>query len=278
VQEAFARKVITELKDFDNVYFEVCNEPYFEGVTREWQDRLIGVMTDAEKDLPARHLIAQNIANGSAKVERPSPHVSIFNFHYATPPTTVAVNHGLDRPLADDETGFKGTADRIYRGEAWDFLVAGGAAFSNLDYSFTCKHPGGTAKVTTSPGGGGPALREQLSILKAFLDEFDFVKMKPEPAALRGRKVTPAPGEKGEPTVRVLAERGRQYAAYVRGGTKAELTLDLPAGAYRLEWVSTRTGKVDKADDLRHAGGECVVSSPEYTEDVALRIRRQGEK
>src|SRR5262249_39279010 len=35
-QDALVRKLVTELKDFDNVYYEVCNEPYFGGVTREW--------------------------------------------------------------------------------------------------------------------------------------------------------------------------------------------------------------------------------------------------
>jgi len=44
-QEAVARKLVAELKDCDNVYFEVCNEPYFGGVTRAWQDRIV----DAEK-------------------------------------------------------------------------------------------------------------------------------------------------------------------------------------------------------------------------------------
>jgi hypothetical protein len=132
-QEAVARKLVTELKDFDNVYFEVCNEPYFEGVNREWQDRIIDVILDAEKNLPARHLIAQNIANGSAKVEKPNPHVSIFNFHYATPPDAVAANEHLGKAIADDETGFRGTGDRAYRTEAWDFMIAGGSVFSNLD-------------------------------------------------------------------------------------------------------------------------------------------------
>ena len=82
---------------------------------------------------------------------------------------------------------FRGTGDRAYRTEAWDFFVAGGSAFSNLDYSYSVKHPDGTAKVTTSPGGGGPELRRQLAILKAFLDGFDLVKMRPEGAALRGQ-------------------------------------------------------------------------------------------
>jgi hypothetical protein len=116
-QEALARKVVTELRDFDNVYFEICNEPYFGGVTREWTDRIAAAIADAEKDRPARHLISQNIANGSAKIDRPNPLVGIFNFHYATPPDTVAQNFGLKRPIADDETGFRGKDDRPYRTE-----------------------------------------------------------------------------------------------------------------------------------------------------------------
>src|SRR5439155_4070577 len=29
VQEAVVQKIVAELKDYDNIYYEVCNEPYF---------------------------------------------------------------------------------------------------------------------------------------------------------------------------------------------------------------------------------------------------------
>jgi hypothetical protein len=277
VQEALAKKIVTELRDCDNVYFELCNEPYFGGVTKEWHERMAAAVVEAEKGLPARHLIAQNIANGSAKVPAPNPHVSIYNFHYATPPDTVAVNFGLKRVIGDDETGFKGKDDRPYRTEGWDFLLAGGAVYSNLDYSFTCARPNGTAVVTTSPGGGGPALRRQLTILKEFMDGLDFVKMKPANHLLKGGSVTAALS--GNPpqtrvTARLLAESGRAYAAYVRGGTHAELALELPAGTWRAEWVDTKTGKVAKAEDFRHEGGPRKLASPPYADDIALRVKR----
>jgi hypothetical protein len=60
------------------------------------------------------------VANGSARIDKPNPHVRL-QFHYATPPTTVGLNYGLNRPIGDDETGFRGTEDRPYRTEAWDF-------------------------------------------------------------------------------------------------------------------------------------------------------------
>jgi hypothetical protein len=276
-QEALVRKLAAELKDFDNLYYEVCNEPYFGGVTQAWNDRIVAVLGEAEKDLPAPHLIAQNISNGSKKIEKPNPHVSIFNFHYATPPDSVAVNAKLNKVIGDDETGFRGTSDLPYRTEAWDFLLAGGGVYSNLDYSFSHKHPGGTAKVTTSPGGGGPTLRKQLQILKEFMDGLDFVSMRPDNSVLKDSHITLPRNRKppeAKATVRALVAAGRTYAIYVHGGTQATLDLALPAGKYRAEWINTKTGAVDKNEDFEHGGGTKQLASPPYQEDIALRVRR----
>jgi len=80
------RKIVAELERFDNLYYEICNEPYFGGVTLDWQRHIASVITGAEQSLPVRHLISQNIANGSAKIVDADPQVSIFNFHYSRPP------------------------------------------------------------------------------------------------------------------------------------------------------------------------------------------------
>ena len=126
IQEALARKVVAELKDFDNVLYEICNEPYFGGVTLEWQHRIADVIVEAEKTFPQRHLITQNIGNGKARIGHPHPAVSVFNFHYAHPPGAVALNHHLEKVIGDNETGFRGTNDLPYRVEAWEFILAGG--------------------------------------------------------------------------------------------------------------------------------------------------------
>ena len=266
LHEAVTRKIVAELKDFDNLYYEICNEPYFGGVTLEWQHRIADTIVEVEKSFPANHLIAQNIANGHAKIEKPHPAVSIFNFHYATPPDSVAMNYALGKAIADDETGFKGSGDFVYRAEGWDFLIAGGAIYDNLDYSFTPDREDGTAKPE-APGGGGAALRTQLKILKEFIEGFDFVRMAPSNALIKGAL------PKGV-TARALAEPGRAYAVYVRGGTQTDLVLELPAGACKAEWVNTKTGAVDKAESFQHPGGERTFASPPYSEDIALRVRR----
>jgi hypothetical protein len=267
-QQDLVRKAAEELKGFDNLYYEICNEPYFGSVTLEWQHQIADTIVDAEKDLPSKHLIAQNIANAKAKVENPHPAVSIFNFHYATPPDTVGMNFGLNKVIADDETGFRGTGDLAYRSEAWEFLLAGGGAFDNLDYSFTTEHEDGSAPVADpTPGGGGPSFRSQLAVLKDFLARFDFIRMAPDTKSLK--RVEPA---NLLPNVRVLSEPGKSYAVYVRGGEHAVLTFELPAASYVAEWIDTRSCMVIATKQFDHAGGTTTLDSPAYREDIALRI------
>ena len=236
VQEAVTRKIVTELNAFDNLYFEVANEPYFGGVTIEWQHHVAKLIVETEDRLPNRHLVSMNIANGTAKVENPSPHVSIFNFHYATPPDAVAMNAHLRGVIGENETGFRGREDVLYRTEGWAFLLAGGGLYNNLDYSFTPEHPDGTFLDYSSPGGGNPTFRKQMRVLKDFVHSFDFVRMKPD------RSVVAPEGL----AVQALVERGRQYAVYLHppvgeGNFAARWTgrLDPPAsGTYRVTTVS----------------------------------------
>jgi hypothetical protein len=73
-------------------------------------------------------------------------------------------------------------------------------------------------------------------------------------------------------TARVLADPGKAYAVYVLGGNAAELSLKLPAGTYRAEWINTRTGAITATERFDHAGGTRNLTSPPYKEDIALRI------
>jgi hypothetical protein len=270
-QDALVRKLVNELKEFDNLYYEICNEPYFGGVTLEWQAHIAATIVDAERNFPTRHLIAQNIANGKAKIERPDPAVSLFNFHYATPPDTVGLNYGLNKALADDETGFRGTGDRAYRTEAWDFLLAGGSVFDHLDYSFTLDHPDGTAKVTDpTPGGGGPTLRAQFKILRDFLAAFDFVRMAPN-----AKTIAQTEPKETLARMRCLCEPGRAYAVYASTSEITRLTLELPAATYRAEWLDPLTGKVVRLPDIDHKGGRISLDAPKFAEDIALKITRR---
>lgn len=265
VQEGLVRKIVTELKGYDNVIYEICNEPYFGGVTIEWQHHIATLISETEKSLGVRHLISQNIANDSARITNPHPDVSVFNFHYATPPTAVKQNYHLNKVIGDNETGFKGQKDSTYRKEGWEIILAGGALYNNLDYSFTATHEKGTFMYPEKqPGGGTVALRQQLGYLKKFMDGFDFIKMKPDRSSIAA---LPA-GTR----IHLLSESGKQYAAYIRNGDQVNLRVTLPAGRYYVEWMDPATGSFVKKEKLQHSGGDVSLISPNYMFDISLKI------
>lgn len=277
-QVALTRKVVQELQGFDNLIYEVCNEPY-EGccVGMEWQQRIVDTIVEEETKLGVRHMISMNIANGKAKVDAPLEGVKILNFHYAYPPEAVTMNFGLSRLIGDNETGFRGRGDFAYRREGWSFLLAGGGLFNNLDWSFTPSHPEGDLVDFASPGGGGPTIRGQIALLKKYLEGFDFVRMAPS-AAL----ATTLPGDLH---TQVLAEPGVAYAIYLgmsneaaASGTPivANIALDLLQGDYTVEWLDPKTGEVTAGLPVKHGGGVYPLESPQFIEDIALSIRRSS--
>jgi hypothetical protein len=269
VQEAIVRKIVTELNVFDNLYYEICNEPYFGGVTQAWHDHITDVVVATEKSLPKKHLISWNVANDYARVKEPHPAISIFNFHYARP-EAVTDNYSLNKVLGLNETGFKGTGDDYYRMQAWEFLLAGGGLYNNLDYSFCVGHEDGTFPVKApTPGGGGPSLRRQLRLLADFLRGFDFIRMRPARDIIKG-------GVPKQIAFHVLAELGKQYAIYLRSSKGVALEVALPEGRYEGEWLDALTGRRTEVPTLDHPGGVARFKPPELTQDGALRLIAQG--
>jgi hypothetical protein len=222
VQEAVARHLVAAVAGYDNVYLEICNEPYATHVPDDWQRHMTTVVAEAVAALPQPILLSQNVSNQGRRVVDPHPAISIFNFHYASPPDTVAWNAHHRKLIGDNETGFRGTADLPYRTEGWDFILAGGGLFNNLDYSFTVGHEDGTFSIPpTQPGGGGAALRRQLGYLRRFMDRFDLVALRPAPELVVGG--VPPGG-----SVQVLAQGEEAYGVYLRR--------QRPAPAFSARW------------------------------------------
>lgn len=275
-QTQLTRKMVRVLRRADNVIFELCNEPYFGGVTLEWQHHIADIIVATQQDYPKKKLLAQNIANKGAKITDPHPAISIFNFHYATPPDTVAENYALNRVIGDDETGFRGIHDRPYRIEGWDFILAGGGLYNNLDYSFVAGHEDGTFVVPPgAPGGGNTGFRRSMRALRDFMYRFDFIHMRPD------NDVVIRTQPKGM-SARALVEPGKAYALYLHTTSKDEtryedgqvkISLALPAGSYRAEWVGTRAGDVKKTETFNQDTGTRTLSAPAFTDDIALAVQ-----
>ena len=285
-QEAMVRRIVAALNAFDNVYFEIQNEPDATSPdTREilpvsdpkppakvkvataasmaWQARVAGWIVDEERRLPRRHLIAQGFANHGVVLDKVDPHVSVVNFHYALP-ESVTWNYGLNRPVAFDESGFAGPDDSLYRRQAWRFLMAGGAVFSGLDYSFAVGFEKGTAE-NDAPGGGSAALRSQLGVLKRTLDATGLIAMRPDRSVVVSAS--------GATTTLALSQPGRQYLIYVEGPGKTDLTVTLPAGRYQATWSNARTGRTERQESVT-GGASRLLESPDYLTDVVLVIKK----
>lgn len=267
IQKALVKKIVTEVNDFDNIVFEICNEPYFGGVTIEWQHAIADQIASIEKVLPKKHLITQNIQNGSSAVTDPHPSVDVFNWHYAYPPTTVALNYSLEKALGDNETGFRGVSDSTYRFEGWRFILAGGALFNHLDYSFAAGNESGDYKYdTATPGGGSDAFRKQLRYLKKFIESFDFVKMKPDSnffvdELIRGNALT---------------DNEKQYAAYFINDTHLSgVTVNIPKGKYEITLLDPVSGRFSKPQLVTNKSNRLRLEIPSQQDDVAIRILKK---
>ncbi len=292
-QEAFVRKLVRELNGFDNVFFEIQNEPWADkGVKVQsglrhtdpvaagaegwhevielansdrlaWQQRIGSFIKNEESRLPKKHLIAQNVSNFYYPIAEPDPQVSIFHFHYALP-QAAADNQNINHAIGLDETGFNGTTDSVYRRQAWRFLLAGGALFNNLDYSFAVGHERGDFDNPKAPGGGSAALRAQLKVLKNFLESLNFLQMKPAEAAV-GRL------PEGSRAYALVAP-GKQVAVFFEGQRPASGEIGLTPGPWREEWVDVLTGKSLQQRTTAHTGGAYKLTGPKG--EVALRLTR----
>jgi len=260
-QEALLRKITTELNGFDNVIYELSNEPWADEMVHvsilhktmqpnkeaqkwqyfapaasadkmHWQKRLAQVFRETESILPHKHLLAQNYGNFKQNLTQVDEEIDIINFHYVWP-EAVTQNYGWERPISFDESGFAGKKDSTYLSQAWSFILAGGAVFNNLDYSFYVGKENGTG-MNKAPGGGSVNLRRQLNFLKTFIMGFDFVNMKPIPDV-----VYHSPGMESY----CLANDGKEYALYFNGRNQGIIKLNLVPAEYVMRIFSPESGK-----------------------------------
>ena len=141
LQQTLVRKIVMELKDADNVYYEILNEGYWSRTTMApyrqipWQHKIVDTLVEAEKDFANKHLIGINTFPQAAtpgkgwKIENPHPAVSIYNFHNVeTLVEVVGLNYGLNKVIGQNETGPNGQTTAFdYRRWGWTFILAGGA-------------------------------------------------------------------------------------------------------------------------------------------------------
>lgn len=293
-QEEFVRRIVQEVNSFDNIILEICDEPFSYGTPRDlagpWIGHLVEIVKQTESTLPQKHLLGQQIQGPIGGpvdfTAHPDVPLIITQYIWETPDEQLGGMKGLDRlygrnkPIELNETGYypvptwyEGDKAGAVRVEAWEFIVGGGSGFNNLNGVYTVRDPAGRAPDNK------PVLTA-VQALKQFIESFDFLKMRPDRSFL-------VSGIPAGAYYRGIAEPGEQYALYhhhsklkeyvykvVPGAYEEKLTLELPAGSYRVDWVDPASGAVLEAHTLTHPGGRSAVSTPRHAVDVALRVRR----
>ena len=292
-QVSFVRKMVQELNEFDNFFFEIQNEPWsdhqvpvYNIVNKEdlrpedwtfkadfadnesmaWQDKLASVIVEEETKLPKKHLIAQNYTNFKAPIPVVNDHISIINFHYAWP-EAAEWNYHYNRVIGFDESGFAGSGDQVYRRQAWQFMLSGGGLFNNLDYSFFVGHEDGSG-INNAPGGGSKILRQQLKILSEFLHGFELQKLYPNISCVKS-----SPGL----IPYVLSDKNNVYAVYLRavGTENTILELVTSDGNFKVQTLNTTTGSYSDPEEIESHNDFIKIEVEIPDGELALRIIKE---
>ncbi|WPU93586.1 hypothetical protein SNE25_30165 [Mucilaginibacter sabulilitoris] len=281
-QLTMVSKIVDELNPFDNVYYEICNEPYWlkgipevdpsvheQQVTPEiykWQHAIAVRITQTEQKLPKKHLIAQNFANTYMKVENMDNVVSILNFHYAYPPKTVTDNLSLNKPISFDETN-EGLNTAEKRKEAWAFMMAGGAVYNNLDWSFANDDMTGMGLNTSGRKRIGTDVWDQLEVLQKAMADYSFIKATPLDTTYKISGID----------LYGLGIKGKDYMMYCvksKGGYPKIWNCSLPRGKYLIKWIDPSNGEITQRKIVKSANDSAEITVPTFDKDQVLRIKR----
>ncbi len=289
-QKAAVKRIVRELNGFDNVFFEIVNEPFWNepGVKDSeevaFHNTMLAAIREEEATLPNRHLVAHNFPQ---QISAMSSGFDILNEHYpaAVAGTTIAgaealLNNHYSRGkiLSLDETNTE--TEPQTRLEAWMFFVGGGGIYNGLDYESKVYTQANTAGDTTL----GRAIRGSVRNAANYMKAAELLTLRRNLAWVTGGNPTGS-------TLQASASPGRQYVAYLHHGQRnsqsfqlhydpidssnhsVSLKVTLPAGNWRAVW--TRPSDMTELSVqllADHPGGSVTLAPVTYQADVALRI------
>jgi hypothetical protein len=183
-----------------------------------------------------------------------------------------------NKPIELNETAYfpnwyeEGDRVAAVRAEAWEFIVGGGAGYNHLSAQFTSDNPSAAGTLTED-------VMAVLARLMSFMTTVDYTRMEP------WFPISEAP-DGG--FLRCIAERGKQYILYLHhsklirrqryfptfGEYEHDITLAVPPGTYKLEWLEPQTLATIEKSMLTHEGAVLEIKTPKHSMDIAMRMVR----
>lgn len=310
-QLAYARKVVQETAGFDNLYYEVCNEPGGGNPGQStlaeidaWQGEVARVVREELKRLGRAHLVFGTQAfsfrpkfHQELDASFADPKFDAVNVH-PLPGTilggrTFMMGNFMSKELALAELrDFGLTASRIGR-KPFVHDEDNAASLYRDDVGWTIHRKrawvavmtGGhydyiDFSITVGSEAGTPEsrrkIRSWMGSLSEFIHGFDFIHAAPAPGWIEEKP--------GPLVVATLAVPGRDYAAYLADARevtdpaagspiRGTIAFRLPEGAYGLSLYSPTTGAASPA--IAVEGGKRVsIPLPPFAHDVVVRATR----
>jgi hypothetical protein len=280
-QVAYARKIVQETNRYDNIYYEIANEPgggvkghVSPADVDAWQEEIAhtfpqdkglnGTMLDIVNVHPLPHTIFNgkdyDLGNFMSKELRLQ---AMRDFSYAVTARPKPIVHDEDNAASmyRDPTGWT-----IHRKRAWTAVMNAGH-YDYIDFSITVGNEAGTP---TSQRG----IRAWMGHLSEFIHSFDVIHAKPGADWLS----TTA----GSTVVSALSVEGKDYIGYIADGREVgdagageplsgQVSFNLPAGRFAVRLYSPESGLYSPA--WRVEGGKrSTMDLAPFRHDVALRV------
>ncbi len=303
-QKAYVQKITEAVNEFDNVILEIIDEPTIisgggPGTNAAdavpWIKEMLKTIVETENALPQKHLIAQQVEGGATQgIVDLSADTAISvivgqytwqNVNQVGALKLLDKKYRLGKMIEFNETviyptGYKnGNTLDDSRVESWEFIIGGGGSYNQLNSLYTTHNE--NAEETENF-----RVLRQLKILKSFICSLDFVKMKKNDAFTINNTSS-------KPFARSICEQGKQYAFYMHhsknpngnpslftyyqadpGKYTENITIDIPKGTYRADWINPATGKIVRSIYFTSKKDNYKLTSPEYSVDMALKIIR----
>lgn len=286
-QEAYCRKIVNELNGFDNVIFNVANEPWFinqeiEGFssppaneTKEWIERVSEWIKNEESKLGKTHILSVDYANEGKAIKEEYlktyfKNISVFNHHYDKNAESLALNYHLPVAITFNETGLMHAISPQYRMQGWKYMLSGGALYNNLDFTFQVGTEDGTGSTEYScdwyNGSTFPQVRMSIRAIKNFMESIDFINMRP----LSAKDMVECHGDEKF----TIFGKENFYVIYLQGSYRTRAYLKLKDGNYKFTYINPIDGNVIMKNNHIVKEGKMNFLTPEYQEDILIKIEK----
>jgi hypothetical protein len=295
-QKAYIRKIANELNRYDNLIYDICDEPSLQGlpdgsiivhpdsIIIPWINVMKDAFIQAEESLPKKHLLGQTVQNLSPDFSAEQWCMWLPAEYVAPAEKALKLDYSRNKPIIIVETNYFGTSltksaytvDAV-RLEGWWFMLGGGAGIINLNGEFFRGKESGSMVTQTQ-------IVLQKKILKEFMNSLDLLGL----SRFTDFRVAPAGA-----LTSGIAEIGKQYAIYLfhaksdnewgcsfvpEPSSHADtLTIQsVPVSSYLMEWIDPSSGELKQLKSFNWNGGDLKLVTPTYSLDIVLRMTKKN--